>query len=116
MAKTYSEHEALQAVCAALAFSQMGVGRAARDQDGQELSLYHGLTCYVCDGAHDLLAKAQELIDKHGMAVGMADDLPLTARDLRRAIPDRRTPQERTRDQVYARGNRWQMENYEATH
>ena len=36
--------------------------------------------------------------------------------DLRAAIPDRRTPQERTRDQVYSSGNRWQIENYEATH
>ena len=26
------------------------------------------------------------------------------------------TPQERTRAQVYATGNRWAIENYEATH
>ena len=89
MGKTYTETEALQAVCAALCFSQFGVGRAANEQEGQELRLYQGLTCYVGDGAHELLAKAQALVDEHGVAVGMYSDLPLTARDLRRAIPER---------------------------
>ena len=32
----------------------------------------------------------------------------------RRAKPNRMTPWERTRVQVYATGNRWQIENFEA--
>lgn len=31
-------------------------------------------------------------------------------------IPRRETPQERTRRAVYATGNRWAIENFEATH
>lgn len=32
------------------------------------------------------------------------------------AMPRRETPQERTRRAVYATGNRWAIENFEATH
>lgn len=30
--------------------------------------------------------------------------------------PDRRSPYERTRDAVYATGNKWAIENFNATH
>lgn len=32
------------------------------------------------------------------------------------AMPRRETPQDRTRRAVYATGNRWAIENFEATH
>lgn len=116
MGKAYDESEALQAVAAALLYGRLGIGRAAKEAEGTTLRLDMGHTCKVSKGARDLLARAQELVDEHGAALGMCDDLPLTARDLTRAIPDRRTPQQRTRDEIYRRGNRWQIDNYEATH
>lgn len=116
MGKAYDESEALQAVAAALLYGRLGIGRAAHEAEGTTLRLDMGHTCKVSKGARDLLARAQELVDERGAALGMCDDLPLTARDLTRAVPDRRTPQERTRDEIYRRGNRWQIDNYEATH
>ena len=116
MGKQYDESEALQAVAAALLFSDLRIGRAAVEADGTTLQLDMGHTCKVSEGARELLARAQELADEHGAALGMYRDLPLTARDLTRAVPDRRTPQERTRAAVYATGNKWAIENYEATH
>lgn len=116
MGKAYDESEALQAVAAALLYGRLGIGRAAHEAEGTTLRLDMGHTCKVSKGARDLLARAQELVDERGVALGMYDDLPLTARDLTRAVPDRRTPQERTRDEIYRRGNRWQIDNYEATH
>ena len=43
---------------------------------------------------------------------------PTGERPERRPEPQGRklTPQERTRAQVYATGNKWAIENYEATH
>ncbi len=117
MSRTYSEHEALQAVVAALAFHDLDVAKAASRGKGQTtLTGRMGYTFKVSEGARELLAKAEKILSVQGTAVGMYDDLPLTSHDLTRAIPDGRTPQERTRDEIYARGNRWQMENYEQTH
>lgn len=116
MTRHYYKSDVLQAVTAALLWGQMGIGRAARDQEGTDLDLDVGLTVCVDQGARDILREAQRLVDQHGIALGMESGQPLTRHDLRAALPDRRTPQERTRDQVYSSGNRWQIENYEATH
>ena len=45
------------------------------------------------------------------------DEPPALSRvDNQTAMPRRETPQERARRAVYATGNRWAIENFEATH
>lgn len=84
----YSKSDVLQAVCAALLFGDMGLGREAFLQDSTDLGLFCGLTIRLDKGARDLLREAQYVIDTHGGAsLGMYRDLPLTTHDLTRAIP-----------------------------
>ena len=52
--------------------------------------------------------KARVVMERDDDRPPEADDPRPTGRKL--------TPQERTRAQVYATGNKWAIENYEATH
>lgn len=66
--------------------------------------------CPLCGRAYDeppALSRADNQTDicpRCGMMEALA------------AMPRRETPQERTRRAVYATGNRWAIENFEATH
>lgn len=55
--------------------------------------------------------------DPHkGSVVMERDDDRTPEADDQRPTGRKLTPQERTRAQVYATGNKWAIENYEATH
>ena len=66
--------------------------------------------CPLCGRAYDeppALSRADNQTDicpRCGMMEALA------------AMPRRETPQDRTRRAVYATGNRWAIENFEATH
>ena len=54
----------------------------------------------------------EECFVKHGLGLGTGIGQKLVIKK-----PEKRqTPQERTRNAVYATGNKWAIENFEATH
>lgn len=87
MGNDYTHDDVMQALIAALNYGQWGIGREAQETDGGDLHTRGGLTVRVSQGARDLLAEAQGIIDEHGgMALGMHDGRPLAERDIWRAV------------------------------
>lgn len=117
MTRHYYKSDVLQAVTAALLFHE-DIALAARDERGGQLHPGAGNTVLMSDQAADLLREAWKFIEDQDQGDALREEQGhgYARYDLRAALPDRRTPQERTRDQVYSSGNRWQIENYEATH